>query len=93
LAEGEFNRLYIRALCRRAIAEEADLQVYRARFSSQPDSESRIGELIDPAALLADLRAHNGQKTDLGVPGHPNSGVSVRLVRKRGGLGPADELD
>ncbi|MCL4265318.1 MAG: hypothetical protein KJ069_19035 [Anaerolineae bacterium] len=34
---------------------------------------------VDPAALLADLREHTGEDTELGIPGGPNSGISVHL--------------
>lgn len=80
LAEGEFNRFYIRGLCRRAIADNIDrLVVYRAKAVDDPRSESRqrIGMLLDPAALLADLRER--VDTMFGVPTGPNSGLSVRI--------------
>lgn len=82
LAEGEFNRFYIRALCLRAVADGiTSLVVYRARASAnpRPESEMRIGQRVDPQALLADLRAHPGVDTALGLPPGPNSGLSVRL--------------
>jgi hypothetical protein len=82
LAEGEFNRFYIRALCRRAIDEGKDeVVVYRARASSnpRPESEMRIGEPVDAHRLLRDLRNRVGLDTALGIPGGPNSGVSVHL--------------
>lgn len=82
LAEGEFNRYYIRALCLRAVADGiSSLVVYRARASAnpRPESEARIGQAVDPHALLADLRAHQGVDTALGLPPGPNSGLSVRL--------------
>ena len=81
-AEGEFNRFYARALCRRAIAGESDtLVVYRAKQVDQPRAESLalIGTSLDPTALLADLRAHPGMDTALRLPPGPNSGLSVRL--------------
>jgi hypothetical protein len=82
MAEGEFNRYYIRALCRRAMTDGARVQVYRARFSRNPDpeSEAKIGTEPDPAAVLADLRASQGVATALGLPSHPNSGLSIRLL-------------
>ncbi|HYO54337.1 hypothetical protein [Archangium sp.] len=82
LAEGEFNRFYIRALCLRAIADGVEeLIVYRAKSVAQPrwESESKVGEAIDPHRLLRDLRANPGVETALGVPGGPGSGLSVRL--------------
>jgi hypothetical protein len=82
LAEGEFNRYYIRALCRRALEDNVkELIIYRAKPVAQarPESEALIETTIDPAALLEDLRNHPGERTELGVPPGPNSGVSVRL--------------
>lgn len=81
LAEGEFNRFYIRALCLNVLAFGGDaLVVSRAKEVRNPRaaSESRIGARIDARALLEDLRANVGLETALGVPGGPNSGLSVR---------------
>lgn len=80
MAEGEFNRFYIRAMCVRALEDGFELQIYRARTSENPDpeSEAKIGQCPDSAALLADLRSHQGVATALGLPPHPNSGLSVR---------------
>ena len=82
VAEGEFNRFYIRALCRRALDDGAGLEIYRARASSNPDSasEAKIGELIDAQAVLDDLRVNIGVAPALGLPSHPNTGLSVFLV-------------
>ena len=82
LAEGEFNRFYIRALCRIAQSNGYKLKIYRAKFSNSPrmDSERKIGTLIDPEQLLLDLRNNVGTDTALGLPPGPNSGLSVELV-------------
>jgi len=80
-AEGEFNRFYARALCRLAIeAGIPSLQIYRAKAVAvpRPDSEAKIGSMIDANALLQDLRTHR-MDTALGLPPGPNSGLSVRL--------------
>lgn len=83
LAEGEFNRYYIRALARRALEDNIpELVVYRARpaRSPRPESEARVETAVSPAELLEDLRAHPGDEPPrLGVPSGPNSGLSVRL--------------
>ncbi len=82
LAEGEFNRFYLRGLSRRAIEDGIDaLTVYRAKAVERPraDSEAKLGTSIAPAALLADLRASPGVDTALGLPAGPNSGLSARL--------------
>lgn len=82
LAEGEVNRFYARGLCRRAINEEhPSLEVYRAKsvMQARSESEAKIGTKINAEALLADLRAHLGVDTALGLPAGPNSGLSVKL--------------
>ncbi len=81
LAQAEFNRYYIRGLCARLLDERGgDVEVYRARPSSRPrpESQARIGQRIDPAALLDDLRDAAGRESAL-LPG-VNSGLSVRIA-------------
>lgn len=82
LAEGEFNRFYIRALCRLSIEETAGtLEVYRAKEVNHPrlESEEKIGTVVAADALLNDLRKNPGVELALGLPTGPNSGLSVRL--------------
>ena len=82
LAEGEFNRYYIRALARRAIDDGvAELVVIRAKpvAEPRPESETVVETLVNPGELLADLRAHPGEHTGLGIPAGPGSTISVRL--------------
>jgi hypothetical protein len=82
LADDEFNRFYIRALCRRAIADDIPaLVVYRARpvKHPRPTSEKKVGNLVDPRELLDGLRARPGMRPAMGLPPGPNSGLSVRL--------------
>lgn len=81
LGEGEFNRFYMRALCRRAISEDGGLKIYRARESATPSASSlkKIDQPVDPTELLDDLRANKGAKTVHGL-GAPNSGLSVKLI-------------
>ncbi len=84
LAEGEFNRFYIRALCLRALADNVEeLIVFRAKPVADPRmrSEMLIGRAMDPHRLLADLRMHPGKDTAHGLPGGPGSGLSVRLPK------------
>ncbi|MCX7571199.1 hypothetical protein OS242_14700 [Tumebacillus sp. DT12] len=84
LAEGEFNKFYVRALCRRALGETgAKLRIYRAKPVTQPrhDSLEKIGQIIDPVELLADLRGNLGVDAALKAPSGPNSGLSVELVK------------
>ena len=82
LAEGEFNRFYLRALCCRALEDGIpNLIILRAKAvkSPRPASEAKIGTSVDAAALLEDLRSNPGVDTALGLPSGPNSGLSARL--------------
>jgi hypothetical protein len=84
LAEDQFNRFYMRALALRAIENGHKLQVYRARHSDNPRTESRLmeGRYVDPHQLLADLRKNNFADIALGLPPGPNSGLTVRLIKE-----------
>lgn len=82
LAEGEFNRFYMRGLSLRAIEENmAVVEVYRGKVSRRPrtESEAMIGQHISAQALLADLRQAAG-KTPVSKLPSPNSGLTVQLV-------------
>lgn len=82
LAEGEFNRFYIRALCLRAIEDGIpEVIVYRAKAVQNERSESarKIGQAHAAEGPLRDLRTHQGVDTALGLPPGPNSGLSVHL--------------
>ena len=84
LAEGEFNRYYLRGLCRRAQdAGIAHLVVYRGKQVERPrpESEAMIGKQIPVGELLAALRSHDFVSIEdaLKVPGGPSSGLSARL--------------
>lgn len=81
LAEGEFNRFYARAVCRKAIDDGNQVRVYRARESSnpRPESEQKIGQILDPQSLLEDLRANRSGETFFGVA-LINSGLSVTIA-------------
>ncbi|MFL5520591.1 MAG: hypothetical protein ACJ8B6_06620 [Gemmatimonadales bacterium] len=88
LAEGEFNRYYVRALCRRV--EEMPgmvLEIYRAKEVDQPRNESalRVGHEVSSIVLLADLRTGTRVDAALGVPSGPNSGLTVRMRRREEG--------
>ncbi|RYY79957.1 MAG: hypothetical protein EOO69_04640 [Moraxellaceae bacterium] len=82
MADGEFNRFYIRAVCLLAIEKEMDLEVYRAKLveTSRSASMRKIGEFVSPEKLLNDLRSNIGIDTALGLPAGPNSGLCVKLV-------------
>ncbi|WP_373530485.1 hypothetical protein [Nostoc sp.] len=82
LAEGEFNRFYIRGLCLRALDDGiSDLEVYRAKavMNPRPNSQAKIGTKVKAEKLLEDLRVNLGIDTALGLPNGPNSGLSVKL--------------
>lgn len=82
LAEGEFNRFYIRAICLRAIEDGInEVVVYRAKevANARSASEQMIGRYVPTKSLLDDLRAHPGVDTALGLPPGPNSGLCVCL--------------
>ena len=82
LAEGEFNRFYLRGLCLKAIAHGKMIEIYRAKQVSQPRRESiaLIGKRLDPKKLLSDLRTNIGVDTALRLPPGPNSGLSGHIV-------------
>jgi hypothetical protein len=83
LAEGEFNRFYIRAVCLAAQETgQPEVLVYRAKAVHRPRRESILREntTLDAATLLTDLRNHQGMDTALRVPPGANSGLSVRLL-------------
>ena len=80
LAQSEFNRYYIRAVCLEALATgRNNVEVYRARESSRarPESEAKIGSNLNADALLADLRSSTGSQPQI-LP-EVNSGLSVKL--------------
>ncbi|MBQ1764938.1 MAG: hypothetical protein IIZ92_18845 [Aquincola sp.] len=84
LAEGEFNRIYVRALCIRATEAGQDhLVVYRGKAVAQPrpESEAKIGTSVPVVVLLEALRKNDFVTIEsaLGVPGGPNSGLTCRL--------------
>lgn len=83
LAEGEFNRLYIRGVCLEAIARGNDqVEVYRAKYveNARSASVAKIGQKVSASILLEDIRTSTGVDTALGLPPGPNSGLSIKLV-------------
>lgn len=82
LAEGEFNRFYLRGLCLYATENGIEnVVIYRARESSQPrpESEAKIGKFIKATDLLRDLRKNIATDVALGIPSGVNSGLSAKL--------------
>jgi hypothetical protein len=85
-AESEFNTMYIRAVCLRAIDEgESEVEIYRAKPVAHPreEADAMAGLHVPAPELLAVLRSHRRLPRGLGSLGGPNSGLSVRLRRTR----------
>jgi len=83
LAEGEFNRFYIRSVCAIALnRRQTHVTVCRAKdvTTPRPESLSLVGINVDAQAVLDDLRANPGVDTALGLSPGPNSGLSVHLL-------------
>lgn len=84
LAEGDFNRYYVRAVCLVVLkgSPDAEVEVYRAKqvTNPRPESQARIGQRVKASQVLADLIQHKKDlNTALGIPAGPNSGLSVRI--------------
>jgi hypothetical protein len=83
LAEGDFNRYYMRGVALRAIEEGRQVvEVYRARLSLEPRPESAgvEGTRIPATEVLEHLRGPLSPNTPVAPLGRTNSGLSVRLV-------------
>jgi hypothetical protein len=82
LAGGQFGAYYSRAVG--IVAEDGadEVEIYRARHSTNPrvESELKIGTRLDAARLVADLRANSSTAEFLVLP-EVNSGLLVRLIR------------
>jgi hypothetical protein len=78
LAEGQFNRFYMAAICRRAYDDgKSDVVIYRAKQRLNPRSESLFleGKTREAIVLLQELRnKDHSLKCDLL---RPNSGLSI----------------
>ena len=93
LAEGEFNRYYLRGLCLRAQSEGIEtLTVYRGKnvFSPRVESEAKIGTEIRVDTLLIELRSNDFVSVDsaFSVPSGPNSGLTAKLSISKTGIQP-----
>lgn len=83
ISEGEYNRYYVRAICRRAMDRPvAEIEIYRGKAVEVPraGSEAKIGMRFPAALVLADLRNSVGLEPSLGLPPGPNSGLTARLT-------------
>jgi hypothetical protein len=80
MAEGQFNRFYIAAVCRRSIENgETAVTVYRARQRGEPRPESKAfeGTTRNAQSLLEEVRSK--QMSFLCDLLKPNTGLSVHL--------------
>lgn len=77
LADGEYNRYYMCAVCRKAIAVGARVVVYRAKrgTTTRPESDALVGTTFDPTVLLSELWTNVGHELT-----KPNSGLSLQSV-------------
>jgi len=83
LTEGDFNRYYMRGVCARALVEHREVvEVYRARLSVEPRTESAQleGHRLPAREVLEYLRGQAPNDPAVAALGRPNSGLSVRLV-------------
>jgi endonuclease/exonuclease/phosphatase family metal-dependent hydrolase len=83
LAEGDFNRYYMRGVAARALDEHREVDaVYRARLSVEPRPESAEleGHRLPARDVLSYLRGEAPNDPAVAALGRPNSGLSVRLV-------------
>ncbi|HET9636880.1 MAG TPA: hypothetical protein VFP26_13215 [Gemmatimonadaceae bacterium] len=83
LAEGDFNRYYMRGVALRAVEEGRQvIEVYRARLSMEPRAESAQldGHRLPAEEVLKYLRGEEVADPAVSALGRPNSGLSVRLV-------------
>ena len=83
IAEGEFNRYYMRGLCARAVEEGiAEVQVYRARVVAalRRSLLQCIGECHAPDAFLGDLHAAHRSAPASVSPFGANTGLTLRLL-------------
>lgn len=82
LAEGEFNRFYLRAIAVRAQNEGKKLRIYRGKEAKnpRPESERKIGNLIEPTEVIEKLRNSDFLDNASDLPIGPNSGLTAEIV-------------
>jgi hypothetical protein len=83
LAEGDFNRYYMRGVALRALEEDRQVvEVYRARLSLEPRAESAEleGHRLRAREVLDYLRGQRVEDPTVARLARPNSGLSIRLV-------------
>lgn len=82
IADSNFSRFYLRALCRLAIEKGVPSLIgYRAMAVEKPrsGSQEKIGMRFDPKEMLADLRATMAKEPTLGMPPGVGSGILACL--------------
>lgn len=81
LGDGQFIAYYVRAVCRRAIDEDREVEVFRGQSTTEhrAESEAAIGARRDPSELLSESRAYSLEPWKFSV-GKVNSGLAVKLV-------------
>jgi hypothetical protein len=97
LAEGDFNRYYVRGMCRRALDEGIEeLKIVKltkgphAHFVFQAgdlpkeerEREMDVADRVEPRWLLEKLRQDPEAEMDTGIPGEPGSGLTVEFLEE-----------
>src|SRR4029079_9111837 len=83
LAEGDFNRYYMRGVALRALETDPQVvEVYRARLALEPRAESAEmeGHQLSARDVLNYLRGQQSADPTTLRLARPNSGLSIRLV-------------
>ena len=85
LAEGDFNRYYMRGVALRATDEGRPVEVYRARLSVEPRQESAEleGQTLTGQEVVDYLRGVSNPERIAARVGRVNSGLSIRLAPDR----------
>jgi hypothetical protein len=82
LAEGEFNRFYVRALCCRAREDKVpELIIYLARDvgNVRPEAERLVGTTVSVDVLADKVKTATGVDAAFNLPSGRSYGLSVRL--------------
>jgi hypothetical protein len=97
LAEGEFNRYYVRGMCRRALDEGIEelkiVKLNRGPYANfvyqsgdlpkdEREREVDVAGRVDPGWLLEKLRQDPEAEMDVGIPGEPGSGLTVEFLEE-----------
>lgn len=81
LSGGQFGAYYLRAVASRALDEEREIQIYRARPSAnpRPESDAKVGQRPSASELLDDLRS-NSSTANFSILPEVRSGLLAQLV-------------